>query len=1740
MEGKSYNPFVKVPLDEEIVISGIAGRFPNADNMKELQENLFNMIDLGSSDNRRWDIVHYDMPNRLGMSNNVDKFDAQYFDISSVEAHTTDPLCRMLLEHTYEALIDAGVNPEKLRGTKTGVFIGSCYPATLNVLLYHNAEVAGFPIIGCGKHWQVNSISNWLGLTGPSYIVDMACSSSHFAIAEAYRMIRGGECDAAIVGSSNLCLHPNETYQFFHLGVLSADGYCKPFDATGTLVGDPVEINAIDQALCSRRTTPLLLGSVKSNLGHSEPTSSLCQVAKALIAMETGIIPPNIYYETPRKELMPIIEGRIKIVTEPTSWNGGYIGISSFGFGGANGHILLKSNPENKIDIKTLGDLPRLVAVSGRTEEAVQTLLDDLSLTKDDAEYIALLHSIHAKDIEGHPYRGYTIAGSEVTVNQIRKVGNCISPKRPICFVLPGTEVKWRNVELMKLSVFAKAIEKCNEILKQRDIYVMDIIMNDNKTTSNNIVTSFVAIIATQIGIVDLLTHVGILPDYTIGHSIGQLICEYVDGRFTVEKTILAAYYIGTAFEQAKSQIEDITTNRGSYIDILRSKLIEHLNRILLAEPSNSRGVTQLGRSRSKRDMFETAVEYYADGILNPIPLRNIIPFLPKDTILVDIIPHNAVQSIMKNSVESIITLISLYKSGEEHTLQDFLEGIGDLYSVGLQPQIASLYPPVEFPVSRGTPMISPLIRWDHSEDYLLYRYVGEPKIYSRVRVVNITTSEEDFEYMSGHIIDGKNLLPAMGYLYEIWYTIGLLSGIDRSNNFEIIKGGNVIVSGVVRIPDNIANEKLLVHFLPKDDDAKECMNTADIAVHVYDSFDAIVSGGIEIYGLKAMAISRRVIHAQPVHEEYKFIAYRGHNTISLKDAILLEDLVTPIVHKVLCNLSLVRPNLTLVATENRYDSSLLPSNVSIIQHNEVLKGDTFLMVVGVRVLTKDARTLLSNVMPGGFLFIREDLNATYDNELLQQYNLDIILEKRMERESVLLLRKAQSAIIRREIVHINNYEFSWIGKLKSVMDADNETNSRVILVTEDNPECGVLGLVNCLRREPGGDTVRCVFIQDKDAPKFSLQEPFYMNQLRLDLPINVLRPGEVWGSYRHLSVPSLEPIPVQYGYVAQRIRGDMSTLRWLEGETSSKIKHENIIRIIYTTLNFKDIMIVNGKLELKSFQTFARNIDSLLGMEFVGYNESGQRIMGLCRNRGISNVIYGYFMSWVIPDEWTFEDAATVPCVYATSYYALYQKGKIKKRDKVLIHSGTGGVGQAAIHLALYEGCEVFTTVGTLEKRQFIRETFPSIPDDHIGNSRDTTFEQMILQQTCGRGVDIVLNSLADEKLLEASVRCLAKGGRFLEIGNYDLIVDNTLDIMVFAKGISFHAIMLDNVINSVTMKEVIYNYILHGLKNGTIKPLPRKVFEKIEVEAAFRYMAAHRKGNFSGRLKIHVFSILIKMRDENEPLDLPILAYPRFFCKSHMSYVILGGLGGFGLELADWLILRGAKNLLLTSRDCDAGLRNGYQRSRVELWKSYGVNVQIIAGVEASDHKDGAFILKTAVEMGPVDAIFNFAVVLKDSLYQNQTTESFEETFKPKAMATKTMDKLSRKMCPDLRYFVVFSSVSCGRGNAGQTNYGMANSIMERICERRVQDGLPGMAIQWGAVGDVGLVADMQEDNKELIIGGTLQQKIQSCLQSLDTFMMLNRPIVGSMVVAEKRAELGGVMDILETNASIISNLL
>ncbi|XP_070170902.1 fatty acid synthase-like [Polyergus mexicanus] len=397
------------------------------------------------------------MPPRIGKINNIEKFDAEFFNISVEEVHVIDPGYRILFEHTYEAIIDAGVNPAELQGTNTSVITAITICDSHQPLIYEKPYIAGLPILGCHKGMIANRISYWLGVTGPSYNIDCACSSSHFAMTEAYRMIRSGICEAAIVATVNLCLHPFVTHQFFHTGILSKDGYCKPYDeegcgymrsdaavvmylqkakdarriyatfvygktncdslkkkgitfpsldkqkmlleefyeecdisplelsyieahATGTLVGDSVELQAIDEALCAKRQLPLLLGSVKSNIGHPEAASGHCQIAKVLIAMETGIMAPTIHFKCPRKDMTAIIEGRINIITEPTEYKGSYIGINSFGFGGVNCHILLKSNSTIKINNGGDDNLPRLVAISGCTEEAVKIILDDGSV----------------------------------------------------------------------------------------------------------------------------------------------------------------------------------------------------------------------------------------------------------------------------------------------------------------------------------------------------------------------------------------------------------------------------------------------------------------------------------------------------------------------------------------------------------------------------------------------------------------------------------------------------------------------------------------------------------------------------------------------------------------------------------------------------------------------------------------------------------------------------------------------------------------------------------------------------------------------------------------------------------------------------------------------------------------------------------------------------------------------------------------------------------------------------------------------------------------------------------------------------------------------------------------------------------------------------------------------------------------------------------------------------------------
>jgi len=177
-----------------------------------------------------------------------------------------------------------------------------------------------------------------------------------------------------------------------------------------------------------------------------------------------------------------------------------------------------------------------------------------------------------------------------------------------------------------------------------------------------------------------------------------------------------------------------------------------------------------------------------------------------------------------------------------------------------------------------------------------------------------------------------------------------------------------------------------------------------------------------------------------------------------------------------------------------------------------------------------------------------------------------------------------------------------------------------------------------------------------------------------------------------------------------------------------------------------------------------------LLGMEFSGRDASGNRVMGLLPAKGLASVIQvRRDFLWNVPHDWSLEQAATIPIAYSTAFYALVVRGRIRAGETVLIHAGSGAVGQAAISIALQHGCRILVTVGSDTKRQYLQQRFPQLNDSNFANSRDSEFWRTIRKMTGGRGVDVVLNSLTEDKF-QSSVQLLAQHGRFLEIGKFDL----------------------------------------------------------------------------------------------------------------------------------------------------------------------------------------------------------------------------------------------------------------------------------------------------------------------------------------------------------------------------------
>ncbi|KAK8773986.1 hypothetical protein V5799_011482 [Amblyomma americanum] len=333
---------------------------------------------------------------------------------------------------------------------------------------------------------------------------------------------------------------------------------------------------------------------------------------------------------------------------------------------------------------------------------------------------------------------------------------------------------------------------------------------------------------------------------------------------------------------------------------------------------------------------------------------------------------------------------------------------------------------------------------------------------------------------------------------------------------------------------------------------------------------------------------------------------------------------------------------------------------------------------------------------------------------------------------------------------------------------------------------------------------------------------------------------------------------------------------------------------------------------------------------------------MGLLSTNGLATVVAADpALMWEVPDAWSLEEACTVPVAYSTAYYALLVRGNLRPGESLLVHCGSEGVGQAAIAVAVSLGCTVYTTVGCNKEREFLKHRFSQLEDRNIADLQDLSFEKHVHRESKHRGVDVVLNSLSGEKL-EASVRCLAPNGRFLEVGKFDVAKDSQLGMPFFRKSATFCGI---------------HQEALNG--KGT---LSRRASDPARTEETTRTTAP---ASF-----------------------LAVGAEARTWFYENKSYVVIGGLGGFGVELANWIVGRGCRSLLLSSR---SGVRTGYKKLQFRRWHAAGVKVRVTRA-DASTACGARKIIDEASTMGAVGGIFNLGLVLRDALLESQTPEALE----------------------------------------------------------------------------------------------------------------------------------------------------
>jgi acyl transferase domain-containing protein/acyl carrier protein len=673
---KSHSPSTPasfVSLDEPIAVVGLACRFPGADDPAAFWRLLCSGTDAVSEiPASRWDLnTFYDAdlkrPGKMntrcgGFLKQIDLFDAPFFGISPREAIHMDPQQRLMLELAWEALEDGGVPAESLSGSSAGVFIGAMWSDYARRLGSAAQSITQHTATGQDTSIIAARVSYFLGLQGPSLVVNTACSSSLVAVHLACQSLRSGEVHLALAGGVNLLLAPETTVAMSKFGAMAPDGRSKAFDArangyvrgegggmvvlkplsraladgdiiycvirgsavnndgfsnglaapnpraqeevlqnayrragvspqrvhyvethgTGTFLGDPIEAGALGTVLGSGRPVdaPLYLGSVKTNIGHLEAAAGIAGLIKTALCLRHRTLPPTLHFEQPNPHI-PFEDLRLKVQAALTPWpptdEPPLAGVSSFGFGGTNCHIVLEGLPTPSAQL-----FPFAAENPAALRALAQMLHAQLLQSDTDATLADWCYSAATQVSQDACRAALLIQSKEELAKQLEfflsepnQLTRAHDERRGPVFVFSGNGSQWLGMgsEAMRHEpVFRAALQACDSEFRSLAGWSIleELTASANRSRLQAVEVSQPVLFSIQVALAALWRSWGIEPSAVVGHSVGEIAAAYVAGSLMLAQAVQIVFH--------RSRLQQRLAGRGGMMMVeLPSVEVEHL-----------------------------------------------------------------------------------------------------------------------------------------------------------------------------------------------------------------------------------------------------------------------------------------------------------------------------------------------------------------------------------------------------------------------------------------------------------------------------------------------------------------------------------------------------------------------------------------------------------------------------------------------------------------------------------------------------------------------------------------------------------------------------------------------------------------------------------------------------------------------------------------------------------------------------------------------------------------------------------------------------------------------------------------------------------------------------------------------------------------------------------------------------------------------------------------------------------